>query len=335
MSSLYIISIDYDHMSSAQRAALIDDAKSLQDLKSFLSKQIGVKGYTLVLTCNRIEIFYEHHSDANYDILARWAKTALCSEIITSATCYSGLKDCTGHVLKLSAGLKSALLGDDQILYQLKKSFEQARQEKQLSNLLERLYQTMMQCHKQICNQTDFRSSSVSLAYNTLKEIERTCDDPLSQKSMLIIGAGGMAEQIVKYLNKFIFSQTYITNRSIRKAQYIAKSSNMSVIPYNQLDGSHFDIVLSCTDHGLDVLNNLVDTELYVDLSINSAHITNKLTTPSISLDSMLDLLKYRMNTKNESITTVKDIICHYQHKLINWYDNRLENRRKYALLTA
>jgi len=170
MRQLFIISANHLSTSAQERLLLKLSDTQWDQLSTHMLQGLQVSGYVHLQTCNRIEIIYEHHTDVSDDIIGTWLSLIDHKEIAEQHfdVC-SGTDDCINYLLRLSLGFQSAIYGDDQILQQLKTAFEAARSDQRLSSLLERSYQSMMRTHKQVCRETDYKSQTVSLAYQALK----------------------------------------------------------------------------------------------------------------------------------------------------------------------
>ena len=262
MRKLQILSIDHKSHSTSERQAFALNPDQYDELSSYIQYVLGVHGHVYLSTCNRIEIYYDAEEDLRELIIEKWKYLAQINDenLQNPITTYLGSESCINHILQLCIGTKSAIVGDDQILSQLKKAFELARTNGTMSTLLERAYQTVM-------------------------------------KLVLIIGAGAMAAQVVKYLPKFQFSSVSITNRTEEKAQKLVKEKNIEVVNYANIDSSEYDIVISCTDQGYGLVRNITQLGFYIDLSLASANIRN-LSCPGILLEEFkaISLLNQRQD---------------------------------------
>ena len=321
MRNIQIISVNHQTHNSDDRIALNLSEEQWDQLFTFLKYNLSIEGYVHLRTCNRIELLYESDNDHNEEIIYQWLSMLDKSPKIESSSfqMFSGNEDCIDHLLKLSVGFKSAIFGDDQILSQLKKAFELSRESNSLSTLLERAYQTIMRFHKSICRETDFKSNSVSLAYQALKSARlHFSSKNLKNKNALIIGAGDMAAQVVKYCPKFNFKNVYITNRTQSKAEQLIKNTSIEVISYQELDVNQFDIIFSCTDKGYFLINDWSQTEFYVDLSLHSSQIDH-VSVPHVFLHELQELFNRQNTARIESVDNVNSILAEKTLEYIVW----------------
>lgn len=329
MRKLQIISVSHHHTTATQRIQLGMDQGRWQQLLTYIKYELHAEGVVRLATCNRIEIYCEASTDIRQQVADRWL--ALAGDIDTITTqvfkTYLGSAIAVRYLLQLSIGMKSAIYGDDQILSQLKKSFEQSRAAGQLSTLLERAYQTVMRFHKQICRETAFKSQTVSLAYQALKSLTTHYGKTdLATKSVLIIGAGDMAAQVVKYQSKFRFGSIAIANRTARKATTLVHGKAIAVVDYAALAGQHYDIVISCTDQGHSIASHLVGLHYYIDLSIASATYSS-IGHTSLMLESIQQLIDRQNQKRMSCIGVVKrylgDHVQVFTEWLVKWESRR------------
>jgi len=321
MRNLYIISINHQTHCAEERIQFDLSEEGWAELSAYLKYNLCVDGYVLLRTCNRLELYYESDQNRNKSIMDKWSsliRNAIISDIDKVET-YSDYHASIEHLLHLSTGFKSAIFGDDQILSQLKKAFEEARANKTLSTLLERAYQSIMRSHKQICRNPDFKSQTISLAYQALKSARfRFGTENLKNKNVLIIGAGDMAAQVVKYLPKFKFKGVSITNRTQSKAEKLAAHSSLQILPYDEFRIEQFDIVISCTDQGFGLVSDWSLVEYYIDLSLHSAHLSD-VPVSHILLKELQELINERNNIRMKSVDRVHEILGHIATEYEKW----------------
>ena len=123
------------------------------------------------------------------------------------------------HLLHVSNGLRSALIGDKQIITQVKAAYQHSLEQKNQGSLLERAFQAVFRSHKRIAIESLYQRGSTSTAYSSLKMVnEYFGKEEAKDLSILIVGAGEIAEDILKYLPKFHFRDAFLSNRTFEKA---------------------------------------------------------------------------------------------------------------------
>ncbi|MBL6448403.1 hypothetical protein JMN32_18970 [Fulvivirga sp. 29W222] len=250
-------------------------------LRSTLSRAItaaysDIKGLVLISTCNRTEIYFE----------SQYTKAAVVRDFfIRSAG--SGYNDrklfdlsdethkTANRLLQVSNGLQSAVMGDKQIISQVKEAYQFCLAHNQQGSLLERLFQAVFKSHKRIANESHYRRGSTSTAYRSLKLIEKVLGkSSLSDKRILIVGAGEIARDVVSYLGKFSFGAAYITNRTADKAINLANKYGLFPYDWNLVEAGElgsFDAIITAVSNRQHLLNQPIVSPLnqvVVDLGL-------------------------------------------------------------------
>lgn len=234
------------------------------------------------------------------------------------------------YLLELTTGLHSEIHLDDQIHGQVKKAFLESLQKKWHSARLERAFQMLMRYRKALINRTSYNKGSISLAYNVHKEI-RALKGTTNHCSLLLIGAGDMAQQIVKYLSSFKYDKVTIANRSLLNAHRIANHGNLTCKDLNSIPQSieEADIVINCIGH--DIFENDFEGragQIYVDLSDNQVLDTKiKDKDKLIGLDQLITTIKNNEKSRDclpEILPLIEEFVVSY----MNWSEKYLLRTR-------
>ncbi len=256
-NSLRFISISHQTASVTQRETyhIPEDEKS--DLVARICTAFtDVSGLLLLVTCNRTEIYFESETtsatvlrDFLIDLKARKSS----AESKQLFYCDNETEDTVRHLLRVTSGLVSSVLGDAEIVHQIKKSYQFSIAHKLQGSLLERAMQTVFKSHKRISNETHFRDGTTSVAYKSLKVISNTFDKTsLKTKKILFIGAGDIVKQLFKYNSKFKFSNIYISNRTEEKARILSKLHQSKIFGWDKVqtnDFQGFDVIISAASN--------------------------------------------------------------------------------------
>ncbi len=182
-----------------------------------LASQAGFHEAVILSTCHRTEVFCD---TLHPHKLAAW----LCEfhQLNTQAylpylTLYTD-SDAVRHVMQTACGLDSMILGEPQILGQIKQAYAQAQQVGTVGKLLNRLFQSVFSVAKTVRSETAIGANSVSVASSAVKLAQHFFTD-LSKRSALLIGAGDTIELSVKHLYEQGMRQFTFANRTFAKAQ--------------------------------------------------------------------------------------------------------------------
>ena len=170
-------------------------------------------------------------------------------------------EDTVRHLLDVSSGLESSVLGDSEIIHQIKKSYQFSMTHKLQGSLLERAIQSVFKSHKRISNETNFRDGTTSVAYKALKVVQNNFKNTTSStKKILCIGAGDIVKQLFKYNSKFNFNNIYISNRSEDKAVILAQNNKCKTFPWQNVLTNNFDefeVIISAVSNCANLIHDL------------------------------------------------------------------------------
>ncbi len=220
-------------------------AQSLGDL----AHRPGVHEALILSTCNRTEL-YCRLEQGEPDRLAEWLlhTQGLSPEPFGKCVMNRVDREVVGHAIRVAAGLDSLVLGEPQILGQMKEAYQTARSAGTVGRLLNRLFQHAFSVAKQIRTSTAIGASPVSVAFAAVRLAQQIFGD-LSRHSALLIGAGETIELTARHLHAQHLGRLVIGNRSIEGAQRLAEdlggyATTLTDMPQHLADA---DIVITAT----------------------------------------------------------------------------------------
>ncbi|WNL41220.1 glutamyl-tRNA reductase [Halomonas sp. PAMB 3264] len=159
------------------------------------------------------------------------------------------------HLMRVAVGLDSMVLGEPQILGQLKDAYQQAREAQGLGGELERLFQHTFAVAKQVRTETGIGKNPVSVAYAAVSMASRIFDD-FGRASALLIGAGETIELVARHLSEAGVRKLTVANRTRERAMNVASSLGGEAITLPEIPAAleHADIVISSTASPLPIL---------------------------------------------------------------------------------
>ena len=279
--SLRYISISHKTASVSQREEFHIPEEEKSDLVTLISDAFpDISGLLLLVTCNRTEIYFESevicaNTLLDFIIDLKTKKNNPVTKKLFDAG--NSTEDTVRHLLKVTSGLASSVLGDAEIVHQIKKAYQFSIAHKMQGSLLERAMQTVFKSHKRISNETHFRDGTTSVAYKSLKVISDIFDQGSSKsKNILFIGAGDIVKQLFKYNSKFEFTNILISNRTEERAQTLAKLHHCKVFDWERVltnDFEGIDVIVSAASNCPKLVHNLPITDrkvLLIDLALPS-----------------------------------------------------------------
>lgn len=221
-----------------------------------LQKLPAVNESVIVSTCNRTEIYCDAVDDSRHAI-SDWLSGFhhMADNSLTPYLYQHADHEVARHLFRVASGLDSMVLGEPQILGQLKTSYDQARTGKSVDTILDRLFQHSFSVAKRVRTDTAIGSHPVSVAFSAVNLSKQIFGD-LSQQRALLIGAGETIELVARHLKSQGIRSIVIANRSLEKAQVLAQSlgataTSISSVPEQLVNA---DIVISSTASQLPIL---------------------------------------------------------------------------------
>lgn len=216
----------------------------------------SVEEIALVSTCNRTEL-YVSHEDVSSETLIEWWAAWLdldADGFRESIYCHHG-QEAVRHVMRVACGLDSMVLGEPQVLGQLKEAYSLAYGAGATGTILSRLFEHAFSVAKRVRTDTAIGENPVSVAYAAVSMARHIFSD-MRENSALLIGAGQTVELVAQHLFEAGVSDMVVANRSLDRAEMVAsrfggRSVSLSAVP-DELPAA--DIVIASTGSQLPIL---------------------------------------------------------------------------------
>jgi len=253
---LFALGINHQTASIELREQVAFAPDSLLAAYADLLKQPFVKEAVIISTCNRCEIYCDFDSLDSSSLL-RWLTDyhhIQAGSFDDNFYCYQD-QLAVSHLFRVCCGLDSLVLGEPQILGQIKQSFATASQAKAVNKILNKWFQYAFRVAKQVRTDTQIGANAISVAFAAVCLARQIFSD-LKQSRVLLIGAGETIELVGKYLLEHEVPNITIANRTLARAmelieQFDAKAITLGEIP-NHL--SKADIIISSTASQLPII---------------------------------------------------------------------------------
>jgi glutamyl-tRNA reductase len=302
------------------------EAESASYFQQFL-KAFQLKEMMYLSTCNRVEFFIVTEREIDHDFL-QWFVHAIKPELsktdiqvfVKAAEIYTGI-EAVEHMMRLSASLDSMVVGEREIITQVRQAFEHCRNTGLVGDSIRLVMRQTIETAKQVFSETTIAHhpvSVVSLAYREL--LERI---NLNQNlNIVLIGAGQSVQSFANYLSKEVKAQYSIFNRSIDRAENIAQLLNGKAYALETLQdfNQDIDVIVSCTGsdqemvdaHLLEKLDQNKKLKMVIDLAIpadvNQAAVLNR-NAIYVGLEALESIAKNNLKFRNEAISEAEAII--------------------------
>ncbi|HED13713.1 MAG TPA: glutamyl-tRNA reductase [Gammaproteobacteria bacterium] len=266
---MYLLTLGLSHKTApvALREKTAFSADTLPDALRSLRESCGVEEAAILSTCNRTEIYcrgQEGYSEAVIDWVGHYHK--LSTSDLHQCLYQHPDRAAVQHAFRVACGLDSMVLGEPQILGQMKRAFSCANQAGATGKILNRLFQHTFSVAKQIRTDTAIGASAVSVAYAAVN-LSRRIFAHLSNQTVLLIGAGETIELVARHLLEQGVHHMIVSNRTVERAQRLAECINGEAISLQELPQRlhEADIIISSTAAPLPILGKgMIESALKV-----------------------------------------------------------------------
>ncbi|MFQ3288636.1 MAG: glutamyl-tRNA reductase [Alteromonadaceae bacterium] len=275
----------------------------------------------ILSTCNRTELYVVQDGDVNLtqERILQWLENyhkVPASTILPSIYCHQG-QEAVNHMMRVACGLDSLVLGEPQILGQMKQAYSQAKAAGSMALVLDRLFQRTFGVAKQVRTETEIGASAVSVAFASVN-LAKHIFAKLENVNVLLVGAGETIELVAKHLYENKVGKITVANRTLARAEGMAKKIGADVITLAQIPTkmSQVDIVISSTASTLPIIGKgMVETAL-----------TQRKHRPIF----MVDLAVPR--DIEEQVSELEDVFLYTVDDLQTIISENIQNRRKAAV---
>ena len=337
-----LISINYKHAPVEVRERF--DFSELQKLEfhQILRNNYDVEGLMILSTCNRTEIYfeYENHIGQESKIMHGILKALVdYKSFFESLSPFINKKtgiDVSEHLFRLVSGLESMIVGEYQIVEQIKDAFSFAKENNMLGPIISRMVQKSFEAGKYIRTNTLIDKGAVSVSYAAVEKISRIFD--LKNSSVLAVGAGETSILTIQHLQKKEIKKLAITNRSIEKAKEIANKYSLETKDFKGLHNhlNDFDVAIFSTSAKQELLSfDLVSQKmqernysplLLVDLCV-PRNLPNSISeiegVELINIDGLKDLVNENYTKRKSQISKAEEFIDFFLLEFDEWTTSR------------
>ncbi|HHZ71434.1 MAG TPA: glutamyl-tRNA reductase [Methylococcaceae bacterium] len=254
--TLLAIGVNYNTTPLAIRERLALSTEHLSAALIDLRKKSGISEIAILSTCNRTEFYCRLNCD-NQQIIIDWItnhSNLPQDEITPYLYCHTG-PELIRHMFRVACGLDSMIIGEPQILGQMKTAYHAAYEAGTLGKQLGKLFQHTFSAAKKVRTDTAIGSSPVSVAFAAVRLAQKIFDN-LNQQTAILIGAGETIELTARHLHQQKIGQIIVANRTYDKAHNLAAQFDGYAITLAELPIhlAKADIIISSTASQLPIL---------------------------------------------------------------------------------
>lgn len=247
--NISVLGIDHQYSAEIREKVAFSETQKIEFTTRLFD--LGVEEAVILSTCNRSEVYF----------LDRWKNDAVRNQVMDTYIDYFRLenaekyiyryndKEAIEHIFRVTSGLESAVVGEDEILRQVKEAYEFAHQFNNTSKVFNRLFQEAIKAAKEIKSKLKISEIPLSTGYIGLKYLEEQMGT-FEDKTMLIIGFGKIGKLFYQYGKELPFKEICVCNRSADTVKCVIEDNdNTAYIPYGSchtvLDKA--DVVITAT----------------------------------------------------------------------------------------
>ncbi len=233
------------------------------------------------------------------------------------------------HIMRVACGLDSMVLGESQILGQMKDAFSESVAAGAVGPTFNRLFQQIFAIAKEIRTNTAIGGCPVSVSSAAIHLLKKMCTRPLHEASFLLLGAGATIDLLLKHLQNEKPRQTIIANRTFANALQLSEKYNVDAIPLHQLSKklSQVDIVISATHGALPILTPSMvparDAPLWMmDLSVPrniDPAIADMKHISLFCIDDLKNIIQQNLQGREHAAKKAEEIIQQKSLEFMHW----------------
>ena len=296
--------------------------KDIDNAYKEFKKHSGLDECVIIQTCNRIEVFGKSDSNDCENIKKTWAAiTGLDKDVFDENMEFVEDQKALHHLLKLTSGLDSMVLGEEQILGQIKNSITSARKTKASGQHLNTLFDKAIRIGTQIRNSSGIGAGGISVGSMAVKLAEENIDE-LKTKKVLLIGTGEVSTLVAKSLQRRRYNFD-VTSRTIGRSEAFCEAMGGNPVKFESvlLGFDNYDVIFVATtapyflvtnEKIAKAMKNKNDGMMILDLS-NPRTVDERVATIGgvklMNLDQIAEMVEKNMNARLNKVKTVENII--------------------------
>lgn len=327
MEYLKIIAFTHKHIDLKSLGKLVICEQTLDDRLRNIQSELGVKEIFYVGTCNRVEFVFTASHNLDKDFILRFLTVLdmglpqqYMEQFVENVSVYEQV-DAFNHLLRTSCSLESLVVGEKEILAQIRKAYEACRVAGFTGDYMRMIMNRVVKTAKEVYTHTNISKnpvSIVSLAYRKLRDLKMCANSRL-----LIIGAGETNKNIAQYLKKHKYSNFSVFNRTLENAAVLAKELNGTAYPLVELESydQGFDVIITCTGATEPIvteeiykklLNGETGKKVIVDLAVpndTAPEVVKNFPIHYIEVESLKEIARKNIQERYDELVNAEHII--------------------------
>lgn len=339
--TLLALGINHKTAPVALREKVAFSSQTLEQALNSLLAQPLIQGGVVLSTCNRTELYLsvEQQEDLREQLI-HW----LCgfhhlqTDDIRDNLYWHQDDDAVCHLMRVASGLDSLVLGEPQILGQVKKAFADSQRVHIPSSELQRMFEKSFSVAKRVRTETDIGTSAISVAFAACR-LARQIFASLSEVNVLLVGAGETIELVARHLRAHKVKKLMVANRTLERARILADEVMADVIALSDIDRrlAEADIIISSTASPLPIIRkSMVERALktrrnqpmlLVDIAVPrdiEAEVGKLSDAYLYSVDDLQQIIETNMAQRRSAAVRAENIVQQASGEFMDWL--RMQN---------
>lgn len=303
-----------------------------------LLKEGNLDSVVMLSTCNRTELYYhcpsENHQQAVHDILENLSEMKSYDDGLEPYFYFKEEREAVRHLFRVVSGIESLIVGEDQIIGQVKEAFQFAEKIQATDKFLKRLFTKSFEVGKKVRSETLISRGSASASSAAVNICHQLFPD-LSHQNVMLIGAGQTGQLVLNSLRKSTFASLKIANRTIAKANELTGLYGGESLPLDNIDNhlADTDIIFVATDSPkplikLDSVKKALKSRvkqtqpLYFDLSVPrniETGVDNLEDIKLYTIDNLQEIVESTNQKRMKEIDAAMEIIHRAEKRFLDW----------------
>lgn len=326
-STFYVVGISYKKADAHTRGKF---SISPDNQKKLLNKAVeyGHKGILVVSTCNRTEVIgFAEHPYKLITLMSEFWNDGSVEEFARFSYVLKSL-DAIDHLFRMATGLDSQILGDYEIVGQLKESFQNSKEAGAINTFMERLFSHVLHASKKVKNETTLSSGTTSVSYAATQYLNDTFQS-LEKESVLVYGMGEIGQHTLQNLLEYTPCKNIsVSNRSVLNLDHIPELKETTVYSHDKLLGAieESSVLIVATGASVPTITtehissnqNLTILDLSVPNNVE-AKVAELEGISLIGIDVLSKITDRTTGNREKQVPTAENIIEKSKEEFINW----------------
>ncbi len=325
-----VISLSHKNAPVEVREVFALDKVAQKKLLWSLKDNFSISEALILSTCNRTEVYYIAEKDLSKEIANFISLSDKYSNYFESIT--PG-KPAVEHLFNVSMGLESQVLGDLQIINQVKNSYQNSADTEMAGPIIHRLMHTIFYANKRATKETGFRDGAASVSYACSSIVRDLVGTNLADSKVLVIGLGEIGEDVVRNLKSAGLNNVTICNRTEEKSQALSSEMGFRFVSFDKWKEELLenDVIVSAVTSIKPIIDksfvqSLNEEDLsfkhFIDLSVPRSIDSNIVEVSGITLyniDHIKEITSQTLKNREKEISSIKSIIDDSTEEFLAW----------------